>query len=147
MLVFGCQKQASDITGWKLIFQTNRDGTPKYGSKEELINSIRKGSPIRVGWHSRRRNDTTKSVEHFLDATFITIANGDEVFAQLQPFLAQRPDLTSDTLSMTLIPNQMNWILGTNGTISSVGLNYEKDTATAYDPSPFRYEIGWYVQN
>lgn len=130
---------------WQLIYQTDAQGNITYGSKQDLIDKVRSGQPLRIGWMSRRRSDTTKSVEHHVNAQFSTIANGQEVFAQITPFMAQRPDLTSDTLSMTLMTSQLHWILGTNGTISSTNIDFVKDTAVSNPPSRFRYGLSWYA--
>ncbi|WP_147374064.1 hypothetical protein [Flagellimonas lutimaris] len=140
-----CIDKDNSHSEWKLIYKTNAEGQPIFGDKKELISITRKGYPIRIGWTSRRRSDTTKSVEHTVDGEFLTIANGKEVFVQIQPFLAQKPDLTSDTLSMTLLPLQSHWVLGTNGMISSVSVDFSKNTAKAYPPSPFRYAMSWFA--
>ncbi|MET1260695.1 hypothetical protein ABV409_15210 [Flagellimonas sp. DF-77] len=142
-----CRPEANKTAQeWRLVYKNDRHGQTLEGDKNALLEAVRQGGPIRVGWASRRQSDTTKSVEHLVDAEFMTIANGKEVFAQITPFLAQRPDLTSDTLSMTLLPSHSYWILGTNGTISSVGHDYIKDTVITRAPSSFRHPIGWYAQ-
>ena len=148
VLILACntQKEMDDHLEWQLIYQNNDKGEAIKGSKEELIGIVREGYPIRVGWSSKRKSDTTKTVEHIVDGEFLTIANKEEVFAQITPFMAQRPDLTSDTLNMTLLPIQSHWILGTNGTISSVGVNFAKDTVNSYPPSTFRYDISWFAR-
>ena len=81
-----------------------------------------------------------------MNGDFLTIANGSELFVQIQPFFAQRPDLNSDTLSMSLLPIQYHWILGTNGLISSVSTDFTKDTVRAYPPSHFGYELSWFAR-
>lgn len=135
------------VDQWKLVYKNDKDGNKVLGDKKELLSSIRQGAPIRIGWSSRRRNDSTKTVEHILDAEFMTIANGEDVFAQVKPFLAQRPDLTSDTLSITIRPTHVYWTLGTNGLISSANVDYTKDTVTTSPPSTFRYNISWFTKN
>lgn len=142
------QKVTNDTNQeWRLIYKNDKNGKHLYGSKEELLQMARKGYPIRVGWASRRARDTTKSVEHTSDATFVTIANGKELFTQITPFWAQRPDLNSDTLSMTLLPIKSSWILGTNGYISSVSEDHRKDTVASYPPSRFGYALNWFVKH
>ena len=141
------QNSGNDSPSWKLIYRNDKNGEPVYGNKEELIEAIRNGYPIRVGWASRRKSDSTKSVEHVSDVEFITIANTGEVFAQITPFLAQRPDLNSDTLSMTLLPIESSWILGTNGLISSVSKDFQKDTVSTSPPRLFGYGLSWFVQH
>ncbi len=132
---------------WKLVYKNDKNGQPVYGNKEELLQMARKGYPIRVGWASRRARDTTKSVEHTSDATFVTIANGKELFVQITPFWAQRPDLNSDTLNMTLLPIKSSWILGTNGYRSSVSEDHRKDTVASYPPEKFGYALNWFVKH
>lgn len=133
------------ISQWQLVYRNDANGQHAYGDKQDLIKAIRKGYPIRVGWASRRAADTTKSVEHISDATFITIANQSEVFVQIEPFLAQRPDLTSDTLSMTPLPIQLSWLLGTNGTISSVDINYTENSSKTNPSRLFGRGTSWFI--
>lgn len=150
--VLGCSQTKSKNeetdtnTEWKLVYRNDKNGKPVFGNKDKLISIVRKGYPIKIGWASRRRSDSTKSVEHVIDAQFLTIANGSEIFAQAKPFLAQRPDLTSDTLSMNLLPIQSNWILGTNGTISSVNINYSEDTIKTDYSKSFGYGLSWFAK-
>lgn len=140
------KEKISTVAEWTLQYKNDKDGNKVFGNKDELISYIRKGHPVRIGWASRRRNDTTKTVEHLVDAEFITIANGDEVFAQIKPFLAQRPDLTSDTLSMTLLPVQSNWVLGTNGMINSLNINLSTDSVQTYKPKLFGLGLSWFTK-
>ena len=140
------KEKTNTIQEWKLVYRNDSNGNTVFGNKNELISLVRKGYPIKVGWASRRRNDTTKTVEHTVDTEFLTIANGNEVFAQIKPFLAQRPDLTSDTLSMTLLSIQSNWILGTNGLISTVNIDYSKDTVRTSPPKLFGYGLSWFTR-
>ena len=150
ILIYSCNERDNNTEKkptnevWSLIYKTDKNGKTIFGSKDELISCVRKGYPIRIGWASRRRSDSTKSVEHVVDGEFLTIANGKEVFAQITPFLAQRPDLTGDTLSMTLMPSTSHWILSTNGLISSANLNHSTDTINTYPPSTFRYPLSWF---
>jgi len=130
---------------WVLIFKNDENGKSVFGNKNDLLNAARKGYPIRVGWSSKRQNDTTKTVEHIVNGEFLTIANNEELFIQIEPFLAQRPDLTSDTLSMTLVPVKLNWILGTNGIISSINNDLVQDTTIVNPPRPFGYSLSWFV--
>ncbi|TAI47584.1 hypothetical protein [Flagellimonas allohymeniacidonis] len=136
----------NDSQAWQLIYKNDPNGNAIFGSKSELLAIARKGYPIRVGWASRRKNDTTRSVEHTVNGDFLTIANGKELFVQIQPFYAQRPQLTGDTLSMTLLPIQSNWILSTNGLISNVSRDFNRDTTIAYPPSQFRYSLSWFAK-
>lgn len=140
---FACQQQEQIVAEWQLVFETDKDAKTVYGSKAELIELVRKGHPIRIGWESKGE---THSVEHTIDVNFLTIANEKEVFAQLDPFWGQRPDLRSDTLNVTHFASQTNWILSTNGLRSSLMVDKVKDTSLVYPPEPFRYPVKWYAK-
>lgn len=129
---------------WQMVLKTDATGDTLFGSREELIKRLRNGDPLRIGWYSINPRDSSQSVEHFLDAQFITIANQKEVFAQVTPFLGQKPNLHGDTLSIDLMPSRYTWILGSNGTIASISENYSRDTVYVNESSNFRYRIGWY---
>ena len=90
----GCQVQKQNHKiGWKLIYKNDTQGSSLHGSKEELIQLVRQGYPIRIGFGGQRPNDHSKSIEHVADANFITITNQNEVFAQINPIISQQPDL------------------------------------------------------
>ena len=134
--------QEKQTPEWKLIYQIDKDAKATFGEKEELIKLVRLGHPIRIGWESIGET----SVEHTIDVRFLTIANETEVFAQLEPFWGQRPDLRSDTLKITHFGSETNWILSSNGLRSSMMVDKEKDTVIIYPPGPFKYPIKWYVK-
>ncbi|MEM8907899.1 MAG: hypothetical protein AAGD05_08645, partial [Bacteroidota bacterium] len=142
LLILFCACNQQEAPDWKLIYQTDKEANTAFGDKEELIKLVRLGYPIRIGWESRGKT----SVEHTIDARFLTIANETEVFAQLAPFWGQRPDLSSDTLSITHFASETNWILSTNGLRSSMMVDIQKDTTIIYPPSPFKYPIKWYAK-
>ncbi len=145
-----CQPQSSPQVHptpptWQLVYKNAPNGDSLSGDKAKLMDAIRYGYPIRVGWASRRVTDSVRSVEHLVDAEFLTIANDSEVFAQIQPFMAQRPYLGQDSVSMSLIPIESRWILSTNGLRSSVGINFQGDTTQINPPSRVRFPISWYA--
>ena len=130
---------------WQLVYKNAPNGDSIQGDKARLMDAIRYGYPVRVGWASRRVNDSIRSVEHLVDAEFLTIANDQEVFAQIKPFMAQRPYLGQDSISIALLPTQAHWILSTNGLRSSANINFENDTTQVYPAGPVRFAISWYA--
>ncbi|WP_422858642.1 hypothetical protein ACOKFD_14940 [Flagellimonas sp. S174] len=140
IIQIGCSQKRNDE--WQLIFETDKNGQISYGSKDNLIELVRKGYPVRIGWESMGKT----SVEHTIDVRFLTVANETEVFAMLEPFWAQRPNLKSDTLSIIPIANETHWILSTNGLRSSMMANKVNDTVINYEPQLFGYPIKWFVK-
>ena len=127
---------------WQLVFQTDKSGNAVYGTKKDLIKLVREGYPIRIGWEAMGKT----SVEHTIDVRFLTIANEKEVFAMLEPFWSQRPNLKSDTLSITPVASETSWILSTNGLRSSMMIDKINDTILNYKPAMFGYPIKWYAK-
>ncbi len=109
--------QAQDAAGshWRLVFAVDSTGAATHGDKEALLESVRAGLPVRVGWRVtwRLQDGRTGGVEHVADAGFLTIYQG-EVFAQLAPIVRQRPSL--DAPDITLIPSE-TWV----GVLDSTG--------------------------
>lgn len=127
---------------WQLVFQTDKSGMIVHGTKNELIKLVREGYPIRVGWDDMGKT----SVEHTIAVQFLTIANEKEVFAQLEPFWVQRPNLKSDTLSVVPFGSETNWILSPNGLRSSMMIDKVNDTVVNYKPALLGYPIKRYVK-
>ncbi len=147
--LFGCEKtseksMANDEQGWKLLYRNDSAGKPVFGNKQELIDAARMGYPIRVGFGSRRANDSTKSIEHIAEVQFLTISNSTELFAQIQPITGQRPELENDTLSITFREN-IKWtiLVGTNGFSDRLSIDRFKDTIIGHRNRPT--EVSWFA--
>ncbi|WP_400078119.1 hypothetical protein [Winogradskyella sp. R77965] len=94
--------------GWQKVFQNDANGATVFGDKSKLINAVRSGYPISIGWGGG-------GVEHVTDANFLTIYEG-EVFAQIQTILGQNPIIENDSVKIKF-REQNHWtmITGTNG--------------------------------
>jgi len=148
-LISACTPSLDSVTsgkqGWQLVFRNGPDGETISGSKSELLEAVRNGYPIRMGWGIRRASDTTKSVEHVADAVFMTIANGTEVFAQTVQIIGQAPDLNSSDIKMRF-REQNKWVkmAGTNGYSTGLMVNYLQDTLVNYGQDR-KAGTSWYV--
>lgn len=150
ILILGCAKPVSEQShdskqGWQLVFRNGKNGKIIFGSKARLIEAVRSGYSVRVGWGGRRQSDTTKSVEHIADAQFLTIANNKEVFAQIQPIIGQNPGLEKDTLDIVFREN-LQWVLmvGTNGFSDRLTTERLQDTIQGHRSLPT--EVSWFVE-
>ena len=114
---------------WHLVYHNDADGNAVYGSKQELMDAVREGLPVRIGWGFRSSRDTTRSVEHVADAKFLTIMDEEEVFAQVDPIIGQQPVRDGDTLKIRF-RNSNKWtkIAGTNGYSTALMIDYLNDS-------------------
>ncbi len=133
MLIFSCDQRSNSGENWEVVYRHNSNGETIEGDKQELINAVRRGYPIRIGFGGRRTRDTIKSVEHVTDAHFLTIANGTEVFVQITPIYGQTPNLEMDSLRIKMKhENKWTMLIGTNGerNVLSQSLNSEIQKAS-----------------
>lgn len=140
LLTISCNyNQPVPISEWKLIYKNDKTGKTIFGAKENLFKAIRKGKEIRIGWGGRR-------VEHFANAKFLTITNGKEAFAQIDPIIGQRPDLDGDTLSINF-RESFQWaiIVGTNGFSDRLNIDILKDSVVGHRNLPT--EVSWFVES
>ncbi len=102
----------------EVLLKTDENGKITEGSVENLIQEIRQGARIRVGWQLGRKVDGQYDLEHWADAGFISILKG-HVFAQLEAIYQQSPK--RDIPQINLVPSQSKWsaVIGTNGVLMS----------------------------
>ncbi|NRB48625.1 MAG: hypothetical protein HRU41_13190 [Saprospiraceae bacterium] len=144
-LFSSCEQPSTAQLGWQLVYRNGPDGEALAGEKADLLEAVRNGYPIRMGWGIRRPSDTTKSVEHVADAIFMTIANGTEVFAQSVQIIGQAPDLNGPDLKMRFREeNQWVRMAGTNGYSTSLMTNFIQDTLVNYGQDR-QAGTSWYV--
>lgn len=131
--------------GWRLVFRNGPDGATEFGNKNELIEAVRQGYPIRVGWGGKSAKDPNRSVEHIADCQFATIANQKEVFAQITPIVGQQPTLTGDSLSI-VFREGAQWvaIFGTNGFSNRMMTNQIEGNSVSGQNERFS-ATSWYV--
>jgi len=133
------------VPEWTLIYKNSHSGESLYGSKKDLIYALRAGSPLRIGFGGHRLGDTLRSIEHLADAQFISIANSKEVFAQINTFIGQDPSLDEEPLSIQFHKDRkFSMIACTNGSVSSLSINFVIDTLKS--PNPSNRGFSWYVQ-
>lgn len=99
--------EANSQKDWKLIYANTEQGVRTHGNITELIQTVREGEEIRLGWGGRR-------VEHVANASFLTILTDSVVFAQIEPIYGQTPEFTDYTITLK---ENLEWVLmgGTNG--------------------------------
>ncbi|MEM6318129.1 MAG: hypothetical protein AAF960_10695 [Bacteroidota bacterium] len=118
-----CQTSISTPpSGWQKVYKNDADGTALFGQKSDLLDAVRLGYPIRIGWGGNR-------VEHVADADFLTIFDGEEVFAQIRPIIGQSPSIKNDSMKIAFRKTN-NWVkmAGSNGFTTALMTDYFQDT-------------------
>ncbi|WP_420603660.1 hypothetical protein [Flagellimonas sp.] len=122
ILFCACQPQNHTNEGWQKVYQNDALGKTTFGDKSQLIDAVRLGYPVRIGWGSTQ-------VEHVTDASFITIIQGKEVFAQINTIIGQAPQIQGGSFKIGFrAQNYWTKIAGTNGYSTSLATDYFKDS-------------------
>lgn len=140
VILTSCQvaPDSSSNAGWQKVFQNDENGKPVYGDKSKLMDAVRLGYPVRIGWGSSR-------IEHVADADFLTIFEGEEVFAQIKTIVGQQPAIEGDSLKVRFrIANQWTKIAGTNGYTTSFMTDYLADSIAGGGTDRYSATT-WYV--
>lgn len=138
VLLCSCQPSNKSAQGWQMVFQNDESGKTSFGDKSKLIDAVRLGYPVRIGWGGNR-------VEHVANAEFLTIFEG-EVFAQINTIIGQAPQVVGDSVKIKF-RTQNHWtkIAGTNGYSMGLMTDYFQDTITGGGIDRY-FPTTWYVQ-
>lgn len=133
-----CQNPNKERGGWQKVFQNDANGNVTYGHKSTLMDAVRLGYPIRIGFGSNR-------IEHVADADFLTIIDDKEVFAQIRTIIGQAPAIENDSIKMRFrAQNHWTKISGTNGYSIGFMTNYFNDTLAGGGEDRYR-PTTWYA--
>ena len=101
-------------TSYELVVTTDFEGQVVSGSIDSLIQEIRKGKPVRVGWQLDFDKDRKPDFDHWVDAEFITILGG-HVFTQIETIFVQGPNTSIPQVEIYPSTHQWTAVIGTNG--------------------------------
>nr|WP_298999719.1 hypothetical protein [uncultured Allomuricauda sp.] len=129
---------------WRLIYRNDSNGKTLFGKKQDLLNAIRNGNLVKVGYGGQLRRDTTLTIEHVFEAQFFTILNDSEVYAQMAPIIGQNPLIEKDTTNVRFRDTQWNIIVGTNGFSDRLTMSLNKDTILSQNQR--NMNVSWFVK-
>lgn len=109
---------------WQLVYRNNTEGEALAGSKQDLFDAIRRGSPIRVAWGFKsERADVTISTEHVAEPVFLTIIGDSEVVVQIPEHIAQQSYVNPSKASFDTPAIMWRGLMSTNGKFDAVWVN------------------------
>lgn len=125
-----------------MVYQNDAKGRQVLGSLNELIEAVRSGLPIRVGWSSQSPSNPDRKVEHFAEAKFLTIMSDKTVFAQIDPIIGQTPDFTRQFIELK---EGTTWVMiaASNGKSDAMMTDTKTGELIGHDEAA--RAIDWYV--
>jgi hypothetical protein len=127
---------------WQFVFANDGHGKDMAGKRGTLLEAIRRGSPVRIGWSEASRKEGW-SVEEFTDAGFTNIMGGREVVAQLAPGWIQSDYLDATKAGLRSPLLEWHAIMSTDGRFEAVMV--ERETGRTIRKLVQRTRMNWYV--
>ena len=131
LLLVSCSnnhKQNSSI--WKIVYKNDKQGNTLIGSKQKLINAIRQGASIKIGWGGKGKNH---SIEHLSLPIWIAVLDGKEVIAHLAPQVfakTQWDKLSASFEDESLLSTQWYVAITTKGEFEAVWYDRKHNQVT-----------------
>lgn len=93
------------------------DGAVLQGTKAAVLDALRRGSAMRVGWSLDSNNDGTPELVHWADAGFLSEWQG-EAFAQIDDIQQQAPKRDPTRIEMPKGRRRWSGLLSTSGVLA-----------------------------
>ena len=140
-LLFSCQQQHSN---YQVVYKSDKEGNTLQGSKAALINSIRGGADIKIGWGSQGK---THRIEHLSEPIWIAVLDETEVTAQLDPQVLAKThweELTASYADSTLLNQEWRVVITTKGEFDAVW--YDSHHGKLIKRIPQNHPMTWFAK-
>lgn len=142
--MYSC-KPAITNSGFKIAYKNDKEGRAIVGNKEDLIQNIRGGSEIKIGWGFKGANH---SIEHLSVPIWIAILDESEVIAHLDAQVLSKMDwenLSSNYSDSTLLHQEWRVVITTKGEFDAVWI--DRNSGKLIKRRPQNHTITWFVKD
>lgn len=130
---------------WRLVYRHDADGTPIDGTRQALLDAVRRGAPIRFAWgFSGSADGAAISVEHSAEPVFLTIMEGEHVFVQLPEHIAQVSYHQPDRARFDQASVMWRGLMGSDGSFDAVMV--DRATGAEIRRLPQRAGTAWFAE-
>ncbi|MEP1096578.1 MAG: hypothetical protein ABJG78_15790 [Cyclobacteriaceae bacterium] len=130
---------------YKLIYKNDEEGNAIAGSKEALINAIRLGATVRIGWGTEGK---THRIEHLSDPVWIAVLDEKEVIVHLDPQVLSSVDwdnLSANYADSTSAAHEWRVAITTKGEFDAIW--YDRKNHSISRRVPQNHIMSWYVKD
>lgn len=138
-----CMQQPSIQNEWHVVLKTDKDGTVLQGSKQKLMNAIRNGQDLKIGWGVKRED---LSIEHLSAPIWLAILSEKEVMTHLDPQVLSNitwDSLAADYKDFNLLQQEWRVVLTTKGDFDAVW--YDRKADTVIKRWPQKHRMTWFA--
>lgn len=141
--IAGCQSPLT-TQDYHVVYKNDKEGNTVSGSKSELINYIRAGASIKVGWGVKTEKH---SIEHIAEPIWIAVLDESEVIAHLDPQVLSKTDwttLSANYADSSLLRQEWRVALTTKGSFDAVWIDQVNRKVTQRRPQ--NHTMTWFVK-
>lgn len=141
LTAFGCTQ---NVEQWTIAFKTDAKGSVISGSTTHLVQVIRNGGDVKIGWGFKGENH---SIEHLSEPIWLGILDGQEVLAHLDPQVLSAVDwveLRPNYADSTLAVKEWRVAISTKGDFDAIWYNRKNNKVV--ERRPQQHPITWFVR-
>ena len=130
---------------WRLAYRHDADGQALEGSREALLDAVRRGAPLRLAWGlASSAGPTPVVIEHAAEPEFVTVMNREHIFVQLPEHIAQASYSQPDAARFDRASVMWRGLMGSDGTFDAVFV--DRASGQEVRRLPQRAGIAWFAE-
>lgn len=143
LFLISCRSE-NNSTNYKIVYKNDKDGNTLIGSKEALIQQIRGGADLKIGWGFKGK---THSIEHLSEPIWIGVLDESEVIAHIDPQVLSKTDweqLSANYADSTLLDKEWRVVITSKGEFDAVW--YDRKKNQIFNRRPQNHIITWFAK-
>lgn len=138
-------QEPTQKAGWQLVYQHDAQGKAIRGSLDALIEGIRQGLDVRIGWGwERELGDSLVRLEHMASPVFLSIIQEEDVSAVIDPHPLLESYLDIEQQAFAKDGNLWQCVLSTQGTFNAQV--YKRGSTKLLKNWPQRHKLTWFLE-
>jgi len=132
------------ISQWTIAYKNDKQGNTIIGSKKQLINAIRQGASVKIGWGGKGENH---SIEHLSVPIWIAVLDESEVIAHLAPQVLSMTDwdnLSANYQDENSAKTQWRVVITTKGEFDAIRI--DRNSYKINKRVPQNHTMTWFVK-
>lgn len=149
-ILIACQQVPSPITtpkpsGWKVVYQHDKNGKHLLGNIDSLIAGVRKGYDVRIGWGWQREvADSILTLEHMAEPLFLSIIQEEHISAIIDAHPMLESYVLIDQQSFKEGGHIWQCVLTTRGTFNAKV--YHRTSGELLNDWPQNHKMTWFLE-
>ena len=143
VLLISCQSENKNAD-YQIVYKNDKEGNTLIGSKEALINYIRGGAEIKIGWGTEGKSHR---IEHLSEPIWIAVLDESEVIAHLNTQVLSTIDwnnLSANYADSTLLNQEWRVVITTKGEFDAVWTDSNNNEVIKRRPQ--NHIISWFAK-